>query len=714
VFVYLYRVTKQSVRASVESYSIKRLEDFYGYVRTVDLRDAGSSIATFETWLELGGDVPDDPNILERIREYNRDDCLSTWKLRDWLEERRAEAVLRDGDLPRPEPQSSEAPEDLSEALAEIQALVDALTEGVSADAAARSARDQARWLLAQLLNWHRRENKSTFWRYFYLLDLTDEERIDEPDSLGGLTPLGKTGEEKQSSIYRFSFPAQDHKIGEGSSPKDQVGRGVGTVVSVDDEQGFIEIKRAKRLPPPEPTSLIPLDTIPEKDLVRSLKDNARWVVENTIDAPGEARAARDLLLREPPRFTDGQGGELKRSDESARDAALRLVALLDASYLAIQGPPGSGKTTVGGEMIVDLVATGHKVGVTGNSHKVIGNMLAEVAKAAAKRGATVRIAQRTNDDEPAFAAARPLTNDEARDALAANDLDVVGGTAWLWCREDMRSSVDYLFIDEAGQMSLANAIAAAPAATNLVLLGDPQQLDQPLKGVHPPGAERSALGHLLGEHATMPPDLGLFIEGTWRLHPAICAYTSEVFYESRLKSHPGRDLQTVHGNGGVLDGAGVRLIAVDHEGHTSDADEEAEAVAELVGSLLDAGATWTDDKGNEQPLTLDDILVITPYNAQVTAIAARLPGASVGTVDKFQGRQAAIAIYSMATSTPADAPRGMEFLYSLNRLNVATSRARCIAAVVASPHLLRVKCRTPRQMRLANALARFVEMAGE
>ena len=289
----------------------------------------------------------------------------------------------------------------------------------------------------------------------------------------------------------------------------------------------------------------------------------------------------------------------------------------------------------------------------------------------------------------------------------------MVGGTAWLWARDEMVRSVDVLFIDEAGQMSLADAIAASSCATNLVLLGDPQQLDQPLQGTHPPGADRPALAHVLDGEQVMPDRLGLFLDGTWRLHPSICAYTSEVFYAGRLHAHAGRESLAVAGNP-PFDGAGIRFISVPHDGHSSESPEEAVEIAAAVRQLLAQGATWTDARGTSRPLAQEDILIITPYNAQVAALAEALPDFRIGTVDKFQGQEAPVSIYSMATSSAADAPRGMEFLYSLNRLNVATSRARCVAAVVASPDILRVHCRTPRQMRLANALARLVEVASK
>jgi superfamily I DNA and/or RNA helicase len=309
--------------------------------------------------------------------------------------------------------------------------------------------------------------------------------------------------------------------------------------------------------------------------------------------------------------------------------------------------------------------------------------------------------------------------NAEIAEALRAGSATLVGGTAWLWSRDDMLDAIDVLVIDEAGQFSLANAVAVSTGARSLVLLGDPQQLDQPLKGTHPPGAERSALGHLLGNEAVMPADRGLFMEKTWRLHPDICSYTSEVFYVSALEPEEGNERQALQGRG-TAEGEGIRFVRVEHEASRNDTDSEEEAavIAAVVSDLLE-GAMWTDRDGVTAPIGPSDILVITPFNAQRRRITRRLRELGerhalvpVGTVDKFQGQQAPVSIYSMATSRPEDAPRGMEFLYSLNRLNVATSRARCLTLVVASPALVSVSARTPRQMQLANALCRLVEVA--
>jgi uncharacterized protein len=291
------------------------------------------------------------------------------------------------------------------------------------------------------------------------------------------------------------------------------------------------------------------------------------------------------------------------------------------------------------------------------------------------------------------------------------NGIAVGGGTAWLWSRPDAFEALDVLFVDEAAQMSLANVLAVSQSAKTVVLIGDPQQLDQPTQGSHPDDTDVSALDHILGDEQTIPPDKGLFLEETWRLHPDICSYTSELFYAGRLRSKDGLDRQIVKSSAGAH-GSGLQYLPIDHVGNQNCSPEEAEAVVDLVKAMLAANAVWVDAQGTERPLTLEDVLIITPYNAQAFEIQQRLAGARVGTVDKFQGQEAPIAIYSTATSSHADAPRGIEFLYSLNRLNVATSRAKCLSILVSAPQIFEAECRTPRQAQLANAFCRYLEVS--
>ncbi len=726
VLVDLLRAVRQSLRASVESYSIKRIEPLYGFEREVDLRDAGSSIVAFEEWLELGEGERPAATHLERIERYNRDDVVSNARLRDWLEARRPElAGLTGQEVPRPAPREGQLPEELTEAQARVQALADSLLAGIPTEEADRTPDQHATWLLAHLLGWHRREDKSMWWGFFHwMLEASPEDLLDDPEPLGGLEPVAIVEHHGKGKVtWRYRFPDQEYDLGRNpvydpakaqaepnGSPFDW---DIGDVVAIDPVAGTVDLKRPADAD--HPLAVVPLGFIRTGDHQANLVRIAEWVRDHGIDAPGPHRAARDLLLRRPPVVGRPEGLSLTRDGETDLDAARRLALELDETALAIQGPPGSGKTYTGARMICSLLAAGKRVGITATSHKVIANLLTAVLAAAAEEGLPLAAVQRGDpehivDDPRVMRASDPGA---ARKRLDEGLAGLAAGTSWLWASQKMEGAVDVLFVDEAGQISLANVIAMSPASSSLVLLGDPQQLDQPLRGSHPPGADRSALAHILGGHATIPPDVGLFLERTWRLHPALSAYTSEVFYDGRLESEPHLEVQRLLATP-PLGGVGPRIVHVPTAGFDNESGPEAAVVADLARSLVEGGARWVDQHGEERPMGWEDVLIVAPYNAQVGAIRRLLPAtARVGTVDKFQGQEAPISLYSMTTSAPELAPRGMDFLYSRNRLNVATSRARCVAVVVASPELLRVRARNPKQMRLANALCRLVEMAG-
>jgi uncharacterized protein len=717
VLVDLYRVVRQSLRASVESYSIKQLEPFYGFTRDVDLREANHALAWFEAWLESGGKHGKGDEFLEKIEYYNRDDCLSTLRLRDWLEELREELATATGaPVPRPAQASPEPSEGVSEQNERVARLEAELVRGVSPDLTARSPEEHGRWLLAQLLQYHRREQKSLWWEFFRCLELSDEERIEDRSALGGLTYEGIVDRVKRSVVHRYRFPPQEHTIKVNNRPVDPATQKCpGTVVELDDISGLIDLKRAANSDAPHPKALILKDIVGDAVIRESLIHLTKATIPRGLVDDHPNRAAVDLLVRNRPRVGLAPGEGLRRPGEDIVDAACRLVCRLDRSVLPIQGPPGSGKTFTGARMVLALLKHGKRVGVTGPSHKVVGNLLDEICDAARMAGESIKGIQKCEEEDRCQSSEIQSVNDNRAvwQGLADGSAQLAAGTTWLWSRPEMAGSVHYLFIDEAGQFSLANALAVCQAADSLILLGDPRQLEQPQQGSHPPGTDVSALDHLLGDEATMPSDRGLFLDQTWRLHSSICAFTSEIFYEGRLESRPGLERQVVNGPD-PMNGTGLRLFLVGHSGNQTDSRDEVEVIARLIDRTLEAGATWTDSKREERPLRWSDILIVAPYNAQVSALAARLPQARVGTVDKFQGQEAPIVIYSMTTSTPDDAPRGMSFLYSGNRLNVATSRARCIAVVVASPELLVPECRTPQQMKMANAFCRYQEIASD
>jgi hypothetical protein len=514
-------------------------------------------------------------------------------------------------------------------------------------------------------------------------------------------------GTVKRSQVRRFSFPPQEHRFSPGEVAFDPATDRSWSVYRVDDALGTIEAKIGRGYDGPLPGALVeggPLDTRMQRDRLRDLGDR---VVREGLAGQDAAIA---LLLRRRP----VEAGPLRTEDETAGDAAVRLAVALRDSYLPIQGPPGTGKTFTAARQILELIASGRTVGLTGPSHAVIHNLICAVREHASARGIVPRIGQRAEPDNPYLhPGAMRMSYDQLERALRDHDLDVAAGTTWLWSRPQFAGSADALFVDEAGQLSLANVLAVAGAAANLVLVGDPQQLAQPSQATHPPGAGVSALEHILGDRDTMPADAGLLIEQTWRMHPELCRYTSAVFYDGKLTWVGGLERQEILA-GRPPSGSGLRVQEVRHEGNTSASPEEAIQAALLVRGLLDS--EWIDRHGERRSVGPDQVLVVTPYNAQIRAIREALaqvgcPAAvQVGTVDKFQGREAAVSIYSMATSSADDAPRGLEFLFDPHRLNVATSRAKALSIIVASPDLARVSCRTPRQMLLVNALCRAWE----
>jgi len=716
-FVDLYAVVRQSLRASVEKYSIKDLEPFFGYERAVDLRAATRNMQALEYALEF--DAPDSipKDVLEAVEGYNRDDCLSTLKLRNWLEELRVEIVKAGNKIPRPQHGDGSPSDALDEALTRARKLAEQLTQDIPADRNERTNEQQAQWILAQLLEWHRREDKALWWEYFRLIDLSDEELRDERVAIAGLQFVKRMGAIKRSFVDRYRFPAQETEIRRGDKLKrlDEEVSSFGEVVAIDAAARTIDIKKGPSIESQHASAVFVHDVVKTTVLRDALLRIGEWVAANGIDADGPYRAGRDLLIGNAPRLGTSPIAEVIDDSPTELDAALSLMLDLDGGLLPIQGPPGSGKTFTGGRMICAAVKSGLKVGITAVSHKVISNLLKSAVDAAKEAGLDLRSVQKVSKkrkDEPPDSIVETTDNGKIFSMLESGEAQVAAGTAWLWTREEAEGSIDILFVDEAGQISLANTVAVSQAAKSVVLLGDPQQLEQPKRGSHPDGTDVSALEHLLGEHQTMPPDRGLFLATTWRLHPAICEFTSELFYESRLHSRDGLDAQSILGKSDFA-GSGLFFVPVEHAGNCNESSEEAEVVAQLVNELIAKGMTWINQKEEANPLTLNDVLVVAPYNAHVASILERLPdGARVGTVDRFQGQEAPVVIYSMASSSPEDAPRGMEFLYSLSRFNVATSRARCVCILVANPKLFEPECRTPQQMKLANAFCRYREMS--
>jgi uncharacterized protein len=710
----LYAVVRQALRISQPSYSIKKVEAFYMPRRETSVTDGADSIIEFERFLETG-----DLALFEAIERYNEDDCRSTWLLREWLLERREEAIERFAtEIPfRPPPELWEPD---AEAAAELDAVRGALLSKGPEDLAEASEDERSHWLLAQLLDYHRREAKPDWWAWFERL-AADEEQLTEvdTDALGGLADAGVEPEPlpppARSLLHTLNFRPQEHKVAPGEYV-DPATRGGVIVESIDDARGLVRIRRAvSRRHEPLPRALIPgqpYDTTAQRAALRRLAED---VSARGLAANAPYRALRDILRRKLPRTAGREQGGALQGEAFELEQAKRIVEGLEHSYLFVQGPPGSGKTYTGAHLILHLLDRGARVGVASGSHKAIHKLLDELERFAPEVGVGFRGLKKHSGPDSRFESklARPyVDNSDAIDDFTDPAYGLVAGTAWLFAREELDTTLDYLFIDEAGQISLADALAMGTAARNVVLLGDPQQLAQVSQAVHPPGAGASVLDHLLGEHGTIPAERGLFIDQTRRMHPDICAFISEVVYEGRLEPSEACERQRIDA-AGELSGTGVRWIPVVHAGNARQSPEEACAIAARIGDLL--RGIYTNADGHQAPMRPDDIMVVAPYNAQVRCLRGQLPdGVQVGTVDKFQGQESAVVFFSMASSSGEEIPRNLEFLFSRNRLNVAISRARCLAVLACSPELLHIRCRSAEQMRLVNALCRLVEVAEE
>ncbi|MBM3776824.1 MAG: TM0106 family RecB-like putative nuclease [Acidimicrobiia bacterium] len=696
VFVDLYQVVRQSMRISHPSYSIKSVRTFFmddagrGAVAT-----GGDSILEFERWRRTG-----DAAILDAIVDYNREDCLSTVRLRDWLLDRKAEAEQASGrSIAWKRVGESKVTEEREAADAKTAARVEALRAIGSGGAV----------LLADLLDYHAREAKPEWWAYFDRRKKSLDDLVDDTEAIAWLSAAGDEAPapEKQSIVYPLDFPEQEYKL--SASRKSQLedpfrGASAGTAIRIAGDRRRLHLKRGPTLAGvPLPAAVARGRPIP--DFVQ--RDALARLAEAVLAGGAPYPAARALLARQRPRIRGRRPGA--RIQTMDLDEQRALVAALDGSCLFVQGPPGSGKTWTGARLIVSLISAGQRIGVSALSHKAINNLLAEVERVARDSGVRFTGLKKCTDDDDRFDGAW-IENVMTNEACDTADVSLVAGTSWLFARPAMEGRIDCLFVDEAGQLSLADTLAMATCAGNLVLLGDPQQLPQIQQGVHPGESGRSALEHLLGDAETVPEDRGIFQERTYRMHPDVCRFISDLSYEGRLRSADGCERQRVSSRG--LSGAGLRYVAVEHQGNAQVSREEADAIGREVAHLLDGG-TFTDVAGRTRPLTPGDILVVAPYNIQVRCLRERLPvGVEAGTVDRFQGREAPVVFYSMASSSGEDVPRGLEFLFGRNRLNVAISRARALAVLVCSSRLLETRCHSLDQMRLVNHMCRLAEDA--
>ena len=706
----LYALVREGLRVGEDSYSIKALERFYSSKkRESDVKTAGASVVFYERWKATR-----DEALLQAIERYNEDDVRSTYELRQWLLSLKPSHVQwasgeTTGESKPLEPMSDKA----KAAAARMESYRQRLVGDLPADRLAWTAEHRLRELLYFLLNFHRRADKPVWWALFARQEAAYDELLDDLEVLAGMEQICPPDYTLDAGIlHRYRFPEQETKLktGDHCVLVDSLEEVSGLVVDEDTrEVAFISSK----------------DSLPERGVALSSgKPINTSVIVAAIEGFVEAylggaerfKAGLRFLRREVPRVAGVRpGAPLLAPDEDQLAGAIRTVSSLQDSYLFIQGPPGAGKTYTGSHVIAELIRQGKRVAVSSNSHKAINNLLLAVERVAKSSGLTFQGAKKSTSEDSCIRGSFIVDIFSSNElAKTQGEFQLIAGTAWLFASRSFSQSFDYLFIDEAGQVSLANLVAMSTCARNLVLLGDQMQLGQPIQGVHPGESGQSALEYLLQGEATIPDDRGIFLRKTWRMHPDVCRFISDAVYAGRLESEASTSAQRLvlsASHHPAIRPTGISFIAVDHDGCSQRSDVEAELIRRIFDDLL--AQNYVDRKGVQRRMALESILVVAPYNQQVNRLRAVLPaGARVGTVDKFQGQEAEAVLVSMTTSSGEYLPRDIEFLYSKNRLNVAISRARCWSGVIASPRLLDVRVENPVQMGLVNTLCWVEEYA--
>ncbi len=727
LLVDLYATVRQSLRISEASYSIKKLEPLYmgSNLRSGDVTDAGASVVAYAAYCAArdAGNAAEAEKVLTSISDYNQYDCLSTLRLRDWLLEVAGQPAA--GAAPeaeagrRPEAAPAERP-----AAPEETAEESRLREYLAGLPDSRPWTDDERAIamVAAATGYHRRERKQFWWQHFDRVEAPIENWSDQRNvfvvSSAEVTSdwaLAKPRERMRTRVLRlrgtmtegsdfradsswcrlYDAPPPDGMADPDAAPDTRAftfGTRISEVGPAPDNPEHTIITIAERESgrvaayPHLPVALTEDQPLATASIEAAIAEIASSVGASVPHLP--AQPGLDVLRKQPPRFrTLQQPVDVPHGPDGSANYAAAItdsVRDLDRSYLAVQGPPGTGKTYVGAHVIGRLISEGWKIGVVGQSHNVVENLLCCAITTGGVHPAVVAKKLASPHDVPWKSSA---DGDVAR-LLASPGGCLVGGTAWTMTGKEVPAgSLDLLVIDEAGQFSLANTLAVSRAAKRLLLLGDPQQLPQVSQGAHPEPVDESALGWLAAGHATLPANLGYFLADSWRMHPDLCRAVSRLSYDGKLQAAPAASQRQLEGLP-----AGVETAFVNHTGNTTASKEEAAEVLRQARRHL--GLKWTPGADAEsRPLGQENLLVVAAYNAQVHLIRKSLEeegltGVRVGTVDKFQGQEAPVVLVSMACSAVSEAPRGAEFLLNRNRINVAVSRGQWRAVIIRSPEL--------------------------
>jgi len=700
-FVDLCRIVTQCMQTTEKDLSLKTIEKFYRKNRDADIKSADDSIGNFELWAATG-----DPKLMDQIISYNEEDCISTFDLREFLKEKRPKDFKWFSQSDEEKNKNSEVKDfEVKEhkVLLKLESKKNKDNETIVNN-------------LKDLAGFHRRESKPKYWDHYKRLTKDLVELEDDPECIGNALRENKDkskDSDKTNYIYRFN--EQNFKLKEGDQARDIVSEttfgSITKITEIKDDENFVELSISQRQidkngEPPAIFNFGPPGVVNTKTIADALD---RFIVDYSESKNTKYKCAEDILKNSFPNIRGIKPGEpIINIKNDLVDESIKAVNKLNSSYLLVQGPPGTGKTYTSAKIILSLIRDNKKVGITSNSHKAINNLLLQIEELALREKFSFKGMKKSSKEEQKLNG-KIIEDINAGMKSFPDEYLLYAGTAWLFSDPRFDQKIDYLFIDEAGQVSLANTLAIATSTKNIILIGDQMQLSQPIQGIHAGNSGKSALDFLLENEDTIPVTRGIFLGETRRLNKEICDYISSSFYDFRLKPHSVTSERSVTLELKDIKDKGIFYIPTKHTDCTQRSDEEGKLINDYLKKIL--GKTSTDN-GKNKKIDHDDIMVVAPFNMQVNNLKKIIDKkeSRVGTIDKFQGQEAKIVFISMTSSDPENLPRHKDFFFSRNRLNVAISRAQCVAVILFNPNLLLTNCAKINEMRLVNNFCKLVK----
>ena len=695
-FIDLYRVVEQCMQTSEKDLSLKTIEKFYREERNAKIKNADDSIRLFDDWC-----ATNDQKLMKDIINYNEEDCVSTYDLRKFLLKHKPDNI--------PDFSQSEEEKDMNSEFKDFEKkeidLINQLEK--------KRNKENTKIVddLISLVGFHRREAKPDIWAYYDRMKKSPEELEDDSECIGNCVLIKEIAEENpKRKRFKYKFNDQNFKIKEGTYASDIFEKGIGKIEKIeelDENENFIEIsiekrKLALRDGMPKIANLGPPSS-PKTGVISAAL--YKFIEDFSNNKKTKYKCIEDFLKNNYPDIKSLKSGEaIIDYSKDIIDESTNAVKKLNSSFLLIQGPPGAGKTYTSAKIILNLIKDKKKVGINSNSHKAINNLLLKIEELAAEENFKFEGFKKSSKEIDKF---NGKNIRESRIELVTKNCLIYAGTAWLFSDPRLDQKLDYVFIDEAGQVSLANSIAIATSTKNIVLIGDQMQLSQPIKGTHSKNSGKSSLNFLLEDHDTIPHNRGIFLDKTRRLNEKICKYVSDSFYESRLKPHAITYERKVSLSLKDIGNEGIYYLPATHSDCTQKSDEESKTIKKYFDKIKGKEIVESSKKSK---ITNDDVMVVAPFNMQVNNLTKVLgKGSRVGTIDKFQGQEAKIVFISMTSSDPENIPRHKEFFFSRNRLNVAISRAECVAVILFNPNLLLTQCQKINEMRLVNNFCKLL-----